>query len=803
MRMNSLSKSIMGIFILFTPIYVLATDNTDKEPQQLETIIIKGHKPNISTLPFTNRRKVSDVFISGDKFKSRSTTLGNALANELGIHSNPFGGGASNPIIRGQEGVRIKILQNGAEAVDMSSLSPDHASVVDTLLADHVEIIRGAPTLLYATASSAGVVNVSDKRIPEKIPEKGFEGELQSRYNTNSKENIFGAGATLGIGKHIALRLEGLKRNAQNYKVPEFKLGKTLNYVPDTNSKSKVGTMGISFIGDKGFIGTAYSIRRDKYGLPGHNHYFDLCIAHPLDSATSRKLYLNDYPHLMDDEDLSLGPHFHCGWDIENEHKHDHDHPYGHNYDYSRSGPWVDLISKRLEVRGALNQPFKGLDSIKFNIARSKYYHDEKDPGKDINILGFSWFNPAKNYGRANNLFENKGINTRLDLTHTPIAGLKGTWGIQYQKQESSAEQPYAREMKHPLVHNKEQRLSFFALEQLKYKNFLLELAARKETQRIHIFYDLALLERRLNPQNNPDCFLFCDSPPISLKPDLSDYKQKANSYAGTLFWDITPHDKINFGLAHTERLATPMELYYHGQHLATNSIDLGKKNLKKERSNNFELGFYHSGYSWNYRLNAYYNRFNNYIYKEVLYKQGNLTLNRYAQSQARFHGFEFQVDYMPTVDWKFSLFGDYVRGRLVKLPEANQKVYTGTINPYTGEPDYDYLPRPQPDKDAPRVAPARLGLRANYNFQNKWDLNLDYTRVFAQHKVSLREDPTEGYHLLNLGAQYHNHFKGIKYTLALNANNVLNQKVYIHTSFLPYVPQIGRNFSIGLNAEF
>lgn len=76
-------------------------------------------------------------------------------------------------------------------------------------------------------------------------------------------------------------------------------------------------------------------------------------------------------------------------------------------------------------------------------------------------------------------------------------------------------------------------------------------------------------------------------------------------------------------------------------------------------------------------------------------------------------------------------------------------------------------------------------------------------TRVFAQHKVSLREDPTEGYHLLNLGAQYHNHFKGIKYTLALNANNVLNQKVYIHTSFLPYVPQIGRNFSIGLNAEF
>lgn len=74
--------------------------------------------------------------------------MGNALAGELGIHSNPFGGGSSSPIIRGQEGVRIKILQNGSDVVDMSTISPDHAIAADSLLAQQVEIVRGTSTLL-------------------------------------------------------------------------------------------------------------------------------------------------------------------------------------------------------------------------------------------------------------------------------------------------------------------------------------------------------------------------------------------------------------------------------------------------------------------------------------------------------------------------------------------------------------------------------------------------------------------------------------------------------------------------------
>ncbi|MBV6598097.1 Plug domain-containing protein, partial [Acinetobacter baumannii] len=76
-----------------------------------------------------------------------------------GIHSNQYGGGASTPIIRGQEGKRIKVLQNNADVWDMSNMSPDNAVTVEPSLAKSIEIIRGASTLLYSSNSAAGVVN--------------------------------------------------------------------------------------------------------------------------------------------------------------------------------------------------------------------------------------------------------------------------------------------------------------------------------------------------------------------------------------------------------------------------------------------------------------------------------------------------------------------------------------------------------------------------------------------------------------------------------------------------------------------
>lgn len=169
--------------------------------QTLQQVTVSGKRKAVQTLPLGSGRKASDVVIDGEKFHARSATLGNALASERGVHSNPFGGGASAPVIRGQEGVRVKMLQNGSDVVDMSAISPDHAVAADTLLAKQVELVRGTPTLLYASASPAGVVNVADGRIPEKQPENGIEGEMLVRTDSASKERAATAGVTLGMGK--------------------------------------------------------------------------------------------------------------------------------------------------------------------------------------------------------------------------------------------------------------------------------------------------------------------------------------------------------------------------------------------------------------------------------------------------------------------------------------------------------------------------------------------------------------------------------------------------------------------------
>ncbi|WP_159227427.1 TonB-dependent receptor plug domain-containing protein, partial [Mycoplasmoides pneumoniae] len=137
-----------------------------------------------------------------------------ALGTELGIHSNQYGGGASTPIIRGQEGKRIKVLQNNADVLDMSNMSPDHAVTVEPSLAKSIEIIRGASTLLYSSNSAAGVVNVIDYKIPTQMPQDGLEGNTTLRFNTGSNEKLTTAGVTVGLSPHVALRAEGLYRNA-------------------------------------------------------------------------------------------------------------------------------------------------------------------------------------------------------------------------------------------------------------------------------------------------------------------------------------------------------------------------------------------------------------------------------------------------------------------------------------------------------------------------------------------------------------------------------------------------------------
>ena len=52
--------------------------------------------------------------MSGDELRDRQAgTLGETLSHELGVSGSAFGAGASRPVIRGLDGARVKMLQNG------------------------------------------------------------------------------------------------------------------------------------------------------------------------------------------------------------------------------------------------------------------------------------------------------------------------------------------------------------------------------------------------------------------------------------------------------------------------------------------------------------------------------------------------------------------------------------------------------------------------------------------------------------------------------------------------------------------
>ena len=128
--------------------------------------------------------------VKDDELRNKAAaSLGEALSEEIGISLSSYGTSVGHPVIRGQTGNRVSVLQNGATVADVANQSPDHVEAVEPLTADRVEVLRGPSTLLYGGGAVAGVINVIDGRIPEEVPEKPRLMIQQSNNSVNSGDN--------------------------------------------------------------------------------------------------------------------------------------------------------------------------------------------------------------------------------------------------------------------------------------------------------------------------------------------------------------------------------------------------------------------------------------------------------------------------------------------------------------------------------------------------------------------------------------------------------------------------------------
>ncbi|KQQ69760.1 zinc piracy TonB-dependent receptor ZnuD [Acinetobacter sp. Leaf130] len=686
---NILTLSILAV--ISVPSFAAESENVEK----LETIRIKAHPLEQTSQDFA----VADTVVDQKHLSQGAATIGDALSSEVGIYANQFGAGSSRPVIRGQDGPRVKVLQNSSENIDVSTLSPDHAVTVDPVLAKQVEVIRGPSTLLFGAGTVGGLVNVIDNKIPTQMPENGYEGQVGLRYNTGSDEKLASAGVTVGLGSQVALRVEGLTRDANNYIAPNYiHEGEKERRVDNTFAQGDSVNVGLSWIYDRGYTGISYSNRRDQYGLPGHSHEYESCSAH-----------------------LTGIPHLHCG-----DHEHEdgeeaHDHG-NEEHEHEHGGPWIDLKSERYDLKTELNDPFAGFQKLRAQASYTDYQHDEIEEGAIATR------------------FQNKGYDGRIELVHNPIADWEGVIGAQLgqQKLDLTGEEAF-------MAPTTTKKWSVFALEHKQWKDVHFELSARADQQEIDV-------------DDN----------------SKQDFDGSAFSYAGAANWEFAPNYKLSFVASHQERLPLAQELYANGGHFATNTYELGNDQLSKEKSNNVELGLHFDNDKLDYHLHVYHNWFDDYIYAQTLDRYKDFRLVQYTQDKARFYGAEGEIGYQITPMYKISAFGDYVRGKI------------------------------DAEGNAPRIPAGRLGTKVDADFGDGFSGSAEYYHVFNQDKIAAYETETEGYNMLNLGVAYSGQY-GAKtdYRVYMKANNLLDDTVYQHASFLSNIPQVGRNFTVGVDFKF
>ena len=363
----------LGIFFLSTSSLGFNAVAADNEIYKLDDVYITS----TGIKQYTSESAKPVTVLSGEELQTKmGTTIGDTLKNELGITSQSFGPGVGTPVIRGQSGPRVRVLQNSVGNNDVSSLSPDHANGVNPISAERIEVLRGPSTLLYGNGAIGGIVNVIDNRIPEQVPDKLLGGAAAQRYDSAS--DLTSSALKLDGGKDkFAFHLDGFYNDQNNTHIggqqidesaaratdPTLEGTPVLNnpngVIPNSNVRSRGGSAGASVIGDIGLVGAAINSLENNYGIP----------------------------------------------------------PNGTGGDPVR----VQMNQTKYDFKGQLNKPFALAKELRLKFGYTDYKHVELDNGE------------------AATTFLNKTYESRLELEHQPLGIVKGVMGFQSVNSDFSA----------------------------------------------------------------------------------------------------------------------------------------------------------------------------------------------------------------------------------------------------------------------------------------------------------------------------------------------------------------------------
>ena len=685
--------------------------------------------------------------LSGEALREQvGNSLGETLRNEIGISNSSFGTGVGHPVIRGQSGNRVKVLQNGIGVTDASKVSPDHAEGVESIMAERIEVIRGPSTLLYGSGAVGGVVNVIDNRIPEQLVEETQFSIQQTRNSVNEEDKtVISLDASSG---NFAFHLDAFRRENDNVDIKGFAIDEfsveeleelvehhleeeghhdddhedhedhedeefenTRGFIGNSDAEADGATAGFSWVTDNGFIGFSVSELNNEYGLPpgSHNH------AHGED-------------HHDEDED---------------HHDEDEDH---HDEDEHEEveAVRIDMEQTRYDFRAGYDFNEAFFQSFRGSLGLTDYEHSE-----------IEYFEDGDSH--VGTRFSNEGLDGRFTLTHRPVGDWTGVWGLQFEESEFSAtgEEAFIPE-------SDISSLGFFGVERYVNGPWTAELGFRFD-------------------QNDVDPNGSCD------------YDADTSSFSGSFLYDLDGESNLLVGASRSQRAPSVEELFSNTSsvtcapfaddedlvlHAATALLEIGNPLLDEESSKNLEFGYRRHSGAVTGEFSAYYNKIDDFIYLDLTGEaHEGQNIASYFQKDATFKGVEGEVtvNLLDTSEGSlaFSLFGDLVDAEFDR---------GGNI---------------------PRIAPAKAGAKLRY-FGNDWSLHLHITRYEEQGDVGELELATPGYTLISVYADYHLSVGNSDLKLFVRGDNLRDEEIRNHTSFLKnYAPEAGRGVTLGVRFDF
>ena len=695
------SAALLGLSV-FGP--VVAQSQTESPAEE---IVVKAHPL------FKHGSAQSITVLSGEELAEKTqASLGETVSKEAGIRSASFGAAVGRPVIHGLGAARVKTTEDRIDSLDVSVTSTDHAVTVEPFIANQITILKGASSLLYGSGAIGGVVDVQTGRIPTELTGDEFSGraEIRATDNGNGETAAFRLdGETKG---GFAWHVDAFSKEADDYDIPGFvesrqqraaeaaeiaealANGETVEEEEEARGELEGsfldvqgGSVGLSYIFDRGFVGLSVSRTEGEYGLVGgHEEEED-----PAAGAV-----------VVEEEEEGVG--------------------------------FIDLEQTRVDFESELRFDSSLVKKVNVRFGINNYEHDE-----------------VEGNGEVGTVFENDAWEGRIEVTHAPVLGFDGAFGLQLNDREFSADGEEA--FVEPVDSDSQ---AIFWVGERHSEVFDIETGLRFE----QVDYEPT--------GSNENDVAFEDV-------DFTTFSASIGGlYQGSDVW------KFSALLDYSQRAPTIEELFSNGPHLATQTFEIGDPTLDEESALGLTFTGVYDVSGVKLSATIYYTDFEDFIYQEDTgaTREGLRELI-WAQDDARFVGIDLTADIALAKVGQ----GDLGLSLLFDAVDAELDV-SGNDN-------------------LPRIPATRYGIGLDWA-SDLWDVSFDYVRVNSQSDTAINELGSDAYDDLGFRVSRSIALGEGNVSLFLAGRNLTDDDQRNHVSFVKdFAPAPGRTFEIGARYSF